>query len=577
MRMRELIDRKQIVPVLVIVCLYLAAALLTNPRGEFPLNDDWSYTRSAFRFGTGAGMHVDEWSAPSLVGQAIYGGALVRIFGASFVVLRISTLALSCGVAIILWYILATLAVAPGVRWAAVLSWVINPVQFCLAFTFMTEIPFLFFVTLSFLGFVLHVRRGSSAALVLCAGALGYAFLIRQMAVLFMAPVFLALAAAPGTPWRRKLVRSAAFATMCGLFLLGYSVWARSAGGSTPATQRKYELLRHLTFDQFAGNSFGILFYLSFMLLPLLSAALPHVWREHKALPAWARASYPAALALIAAAGLAWFSRYALSVYLPGKAFHSRMPFLLNVLYDTGLGPVTLDPSYYGPPETPTYPWIWRAVTTVVAAGAVPLGTGLLLALRRNWQERRCDAARTLVAIAATLSLAAVAAFEIVFSHTQEGGLFDRHILSAALPAIVAMSLIASSPDSRPGPGRKVAGVGAAVVVAALAWFSISGTHDYLAWNRIRWDFGRTLLASGVSPLNASCGFEFNAWYNYDTFRTRGNVQKVYYWWYDSEEYVVAMSHLDGYRAVREQSYESWIHHRPVPLYLLRRAEPPAQ
>ncbi len=570
--------RSGAVPVLIIVLLYLAAAVLTDPRGEFPLNDDWAYTRSAFKFGSGAGMQVDEWSAPSLVGQAVYGGALVRLFGASFTVLRLSTIALSCGVALLLWFTLAALQVRRAVSWAAVLSWIFNPVQFCLAFTFMTEVPFLFFVGLACYLYALHVKSGSRAALLGCGLSLGYGFLIRQVAVLFMGPVLIVLLASPGRPWRRRLQCGAAFAAACGVFVAGYSLWLRGAGGSTPATQRKYELLRQLDVEQLAGNFFGIMFYLSFMLLPLAAALLPHIWRSFGEFGRRLRLGWPLAMCLTAAAGVAWFSRYSLSVYLPSRAFHSRMPYLLNVLYDTGLGPVTLDPTYYGPPETPTYPGVWRAVTLLVAAAVVPLGSALFLTFARAWRLRQAEPARAQVAACATMALLAVAAFEIVFSHTQEGGLFDRHILTAALPALILAALAAGRgrPAEPVRPGTRAecaAGSAAFLALALLAWFCVAATHDYLAWNRVRWDMGRELLATGVDPLNVSGGFEFNAWYNYDTFRARGNVGKVYYWWYDSEEFVIAMAPQEGYRTARVRSYYSWVHRQPVALFLLANDE----
>ena len=64
----------------------------------------------------------------------------------------------------------------------------------------------------------------------------------------------------------------------------------------------------------------------------------------------------------------------------------------------------------------------------------------------------------------------------------------------------------------------KVIALGA-VIAASMALFSIAGTHDYLAWNRIRWDLGNELLAQGVDPLHISAGFEFGGWHNFDKYQ----------------------------------------------------------
>jgi 4-amino-4-deoxy-L-arabinose transferase-like glycosyltransferase len=555
-----------------ILAIYVAAAFLVDPRGEFPLNDDWCYTRSAFLLGTGQGMHLDEWAAPSLVGQALYGAALVAGFGTSFTALRISTIVLSCAVACLLVVILREAGMQNRLAWFAALSWIFNPVQFCLAFTFMTEVPFIFFLGLGTYLYARHLRRRSLPVLLLSSAAFGYAFLIRQTAALFIGPLLCAvLLGRPKDSWHTRLSAFFAAGLPASLLVGGYYAWLAGRGGLTPATQRKFDLLEHITTEQIAGNAYGILFYLSFMLLPLLPVAVPQLWRALQELRRGTRIALVAAWAIVSASGLWWFyMNYSSPGYLPSEAFHSRMPFLLNVLYDTGLGPVTLDPTYYGTPVTPTYPQAWRVVTGLVAAATVPLGVVISLAFARSRSFRRRAPARGQFLLFAVLSFLAVAVFEIIFSHLQEGGLFDRHLLTAVFPMILMFAVIpAESVEHR---GFRLAGYIVGVALAACAaWFCISATHDYLAWNRIRWDMGRQLLARGVDPLTASCGFEFNAWHNYDAFRARGNIGKIYYWWYDRKDYLIAMAPQEGYRIVQQEEYCSWVHRQSVPLYLLQK------
>jgi hypothetical protein len=561
---------------LVILAVYLGVALLVDPRGEFPLNDDWCYTRSAFRLGTGAGMHLDEWAAPSLVGQAMYGALLVRLAGTSFTTLRISTLALSCATAAMLWFLLTRLGVRRELAWIATLAWIFNPVQFCLSFTFMTEVPFLFFVVLGSLLYSRHIVSRSRTALCAAAVSFGYAFLIRQTAALFIGPAFCAsLLGLRAESTNRRLQHASIVAGITGAIAGSYYLWLGHRGGLTPATQRKFDLLEHLTAEQILGNSLGILFYLSFMLFPVLAGCLPDLRRFGAQFGRRARIAWLAPWALAAVFGVAWFYlEYSDPEYLPSRAFHSRMPLLLNILYDSGLGPVTLDPTYYGAPATPVYPNAWRLVTLLTAASVVPLGALICVALGRLRRLRAEEPARMQFLVFAMLSVSAVAVFEIIFSHLQEGGLFDRHLLTAAVPATFLFAALgsgtAAQPVGRNPVMRQIPRIAAALSLAAMGWFSVTATHDYLAWNRIRWELGSSLLAEGVDPLTASCGFEFNAWHNYDTFRARGNVGKVYYWWYDSRDYLIAMSPVEDYRVQQQKSFHSWLHNRDVALYLLR-------
>jgi hypothetical protein len=565
-------DRHTKIPYLIIILLCLATAAVVDPRGEFPLNDDWSYTRTALTFARGAGMHVDEWSAPSLVGQALYGGLLIRTFGMKFLALRAATLLAACGVAMALFFSLTRLGVHKPIIWVAVLSWIFSPLQLPLSFTYMTEIPFIFFIALSLVFFLEYVSNRRSWALVAAGAVLGYAFLIRQTAVLFAAALVFTLLLEQRQNFRMRIRRALIVGSTAGAFIAGYCIWLENHGGATPATRRKFELLRHLTVEQLAGNSFGLLFYIAFLLAPLWIALVPTLVRLVREFTRKAKIATIASWMALSGTGLWWFhSRYSNEPYFPSKPFHSRMPFLLNVVYDSGLGPVTLDPGYFGPSPLPTYPWLWIAVTLLVAAGLVVLG--LLLTFFIFGKPLRESSSR-LVFVFMTVAFFAVAVFEIVFSHLQEGGLFDRHLLIPAFAVCVAVCLVASRRANETTPSGRASLTGAACALALLASFTISATHDYLAWNRIRWRLGNAALASGVNPLNISAGFEFNGWHNYDVFRTRGNVERVYRWWYDNRQYLVTMSPQPGYHILEQEAFFSWVHRRKVPLYLLQEREP---
>ena len=351
--------------------------LLIDPRGEFPLDDDWAYTRSAFRLASGEGLRIDEWAAPSLVGQALYGGLLARCFGPHFLVLRLSTLALSCGIALLLWFTLLRLGIPSSVVWAAVLSWIFNPIQFWLSFTFMTEVPFLFFVSLGTFLFLRSTSTGNRRVLVACAAAFGYAFLIRQTAILFIAVVLILLAVGGNrTKLRDRIVRATVFALTAGSFVAAYPGLGnpgRRRDACRPTEVRTSPPHHSGTIErQLVRNSLlSLIHAYPFVDMPPSKALPAGTGIRREAIGRW----FSGAWGAIAAYGLWWFDAHcARFPYLPAKAFHAQMPFLLNVLYDTGLGPVTLDPTYYGPPATPVHPGLWFAVTILTAIGVVILG-----------------------------------------------------------------------------------------------------------------------------------------------------------------------------------------------------------
>src|SRR5262249_7291145 len=143
--------------------------------------------------------------------------ALAAIFGPRFAVLRISTLILSCGLALILWRTLRRLEAGTATSWVVVLGWIFNPVQFWLSFTYMTEIPFAFFVGAGLLALVRHLETGRAGYLAASGLALGFSGLIRQIAALYIAPIFVGLWLLQPEKSRRMAARRTVLFAACTL------------------------------------------------------------------------------------------------------------------------------------------------------------------------------------------------------------------------------------------------------------------------------------------------------------------------------------------------------------------------
>ena len=116
---------------------------------------------------------------------------------------------------------------------------------------------------------------------------------------------------------------------------------------------------------------------------------------------------------------------------------------------------------------------------------------------------------------------------------------------------------------------HSAAWIPAGISVAVLALFCVAATHDYMEWNRIRWNMGRC-SKQGVDPLAIVGGFEFNAWNNYDTFVARGNITNVNRWWYDGRDYIISMTSPGRLWNPAEQGIFFLGEFRPVNLYVLR-------
>ena len=79
---------------LALLGLWLAIAALVDPRGDFPLGDDWSYARPVQSLVEQGRLRFTEWTSMTLLAQVYWGALFCLPAGFSFTALRISTLVL---------------------------------------------------------------------------------------------------------------------------------------------------------------------------------------------------------------------------------------------------------------------------------------------------------------------------------------------------------------------------------------------------------------------------------------------------------------------------------------------------
>jgi hypothetical protein len=122
--------------------LWVVMAILANPIGDFPINDDWVYGLSVKALLDTGRFSLPSPASANLLPQAYWGALFCLPFGFSFTALRISTLVLGL---IGVWMTYATareLSADRPIAFLAAALVAVNPVYFALANTFMTDVPF---------------------------------------------------------------------------------------------------------------------------------------------------------------------------------------------------------------------------------------------------------------------------------------------------------------------------------------------------------------------------------------------------------------------------------------------------
>ena len=163
---------------ILITLIYLVCEIIVNPLGEFPLNDDWSYTKTAKILLEKGDLNLGTFCAMTLVSHVAWGFLFIKSFGFSFFALRLSSLVSSLIGLLVLNKLVFAISKNQLVAFIASLTLLFNPIYFNLSNTYMTDINFntLMLVTLYFAWQFFETRKPvyfvlvffMSALLVLC-------------------------------------------------------------------------------------------------------------------------------------------------------------------------------------------------------------------------------------------------------------------------------------------------------------------------------------------------------------------------------------------------------------------------
>ncbi|MCU0612260.1 MAG: hypothetical protein MUE60_10780 [Candidatus Eisenbacteria bacterium] len=485
------------------------ALLVVDPRGEFPLNDDWLYARVVQQAAETGRLVRPALASVSLIGPTLCGLAATALTGFSHTALRLSSVAL---------HLTASFATAaavgrsagPGHAAFAGLLVLLSPLGLVSAFSFMPEPALEASVALTALAALAWRERQT----VMRATALGLAamstYLVHPVAL--VVPLWLLLSVPhrvrpaaegmrgrePRSPWVRALPGLAALAGS-----IPFLIWYLSS--STGGTMSGMWISRSSGIDlpiRFLSRCAPVVPYLGLLVLPL---GVAHF--------SWNRTLLPTCF-MLWAWGQAWWL---------GAPPPLPLPSLENLLHSGGLGFVGLQGT---PPSLP--PWFWMAVSLgSLAAGigllgrmlppaALPAPLGIALAVM-PWLGGLVMGHSALRAIAAGVGACAAWAWAL------------RGVLCARGPLALALVWLAALMALPPFYDRYLVPLLPLVVIpmvpmlrrtTVLMWtslfivgaLSVMGTRDFLTWNRIRWEQIAVLEEQGVNPDEIDGGYEWAGW-----------------------------------------------------------------
>jgi hypothetical protein len=508
--------------------LWLGAALVIDPSGEFPVVDDWAYAQSVQALIEGRGFLLSDWTAANLASQVLWGAGFASIFGYSMTVLRWSTLVLGLLGGLAIFRLFRLSGVARETALLGALVSIFNPLYFALAFSFMSDVPYtaMQFIAMWLIAEGVIARGPVRQALGWCAALA--ALLCRQIGLFI--PLAFAAEAISRRPWNaRRILFALGLLAAFALVQFGYVAWL-------DATDRTPLLFARQVTSISAGLAapgefialiftFATLcfFYLGLFALPLTLACVP----------AWSgllsqRWRWPAfiAIGLLSAA-----------IFAHQAATGFYFPMWVDTL-NTYNGVGAADDA--GTPLPQTTRIILTALASLGGVLLLPALAGAVLAWRRAPRASAFD----VPLFAAVVALATLGSIALILTR------FDRYLISAIPCVLLALSPLLTLPALRR------AGIMAGfATLAMMGLVTIGATHDYLAFKRTHWQ-AYARLAQCVPTDRINAGWVANGASNFGRYGNPLDFDT----WYESPDYLVrAARRKRGYAIVETHPVERWL------------------
>ncbi|HEX7273855.1 MAG TPA: hypothetical protein VF420_17050 [Casimicrobiaceae bacterium] len=543
-----------------LLALQIALFLVIEPRGEFPLKDDWAYTQSVLWLLSEHRVRLSDWIGMNLLPQTLLGGATVDLFGFSFTALRHVTQAVALAGSVAMLWMYRAAGLTPAQALLAAVAVVTTPWWLDLANSYMTDV---YAIALAMPLAALCLRQLASErpmswptlTAISLLGVLG----VLQRQVVLVLPVAFGCAwtlrrlmndKRSQQPWRDWVFAWAPLAA-CVLALALYKLYL-ATGPGVPAGQQQIE-----------GR-----------LLPMLGSLLagdPFYWLWSSKLVCWLAGFIGLGVAaygiiLLGRGGGSAAQRFIVLIValalIAGMLAGLWVPPYRSgqVIAATGIGPYTLFDvlgRFHRDVPTPAPEGFWRACAIVAAVGAGAFVAAVAGAVRQSWRERGADAPRVFLLVTVLLYLLPFAITDFI----------DRYLLFVLPFMLLLLRDAFGTPQRR--VYRSVVAIGG-VLMVVFGLLSTAASHDYFAWNRARWDAIAEAARRGATPENLDGGFEYNAFYRAGKAAQITSSDKSW-WWVNDDRYCVTFDPRPGYSVLRSWEVRAWLPTTPRRILLLER------
>lgn len=505
-----------------LLLIWLLLIIIINPTGDFPLNDDWCYGKSVKTLVEEGYLKLYNWGEMTLIAHVYFGSIFAEFFGFSFTALRWSTLVIGATAILGIYQLCLLVGASRKVALLSALVSIVNPLFLGLSFSFMTDVPFYAIAIWSFYFFVKALQTDTWKPLVIAILLCCWALLIRQIALVFPVAWLIAII------FTKKLTKQNILKAILPLVILltlyfGYTIIMKQLGmlqgRYNDKLHRLFEAIQQLSLKKLNGIFIYFLVclsYIGFLLSPI------HLIRLVKDKVS---AYIIIAFTLLGTAYLIY----------AGKT----IPTLDNVWIDFGIGPTTMY-DHYGffklAPDIQAPSMLRWFMTGLGLLSSVALLFSLKDTVLPIVKRKKGNA----ILVFSLLCMAIYLAPFLLLS------VYDRYLLFV-IPMVIAVLVY-----NYKGTITRQMQVISLLFIMALGIFSVSATHDYLSWNRVRWELLNELEASGVPVNHIQGGAEHTTWNQFS------ETQEA--WWNNViPVYAVVFKPTENVSVLKHKTYSRWL------------------
>ena len=472
--------------------LFVLAGAAIWPVAEMGIIDDWSYTHIAKDFAATGRITYNGWAAAMVAPQIVWAGGWIRLFGFSFLVVRLSTVAL--GLLLIPVLYLTGRESGLGREFAAfgVLLTLFSPVVLPLTYSFMSDVPAFFGFAVCFYAALRSCKAAGTRGCLGWAGVSAVAGVASGMdrQIYGLAPLLFPIA----TGWYRR-ARKGTLAGLAGIWLAsmaatgGFALWF--VAQPYVLSEHVWELMRREPAGFLASRSAYVAGKLALtaalLLLPVMAGFLGSGWKRASGRSALAVAAILAAVAariLLAGRG-----------NLPGMVEGGNLLAEFGALRTEGWAPATA-PGL-------AVKAIRYAVTLLLLLASGGCGLALWRLRKGLGEQLRASVAAPALLLGGVFGATMVPGLMVHSFHEPP---FDRYLIPLLpLLAIPLLWIQQTQFHARPGLWHWV-------LLATFAGYGVAGTHDCFAASRALVSAARNLEARGIPRTQIRANWEYDGW-----------------------------------------------------------------